>query len=96
VATCQPGSNRILNEQRAFLCDATAESLADAIARACSHPAQATWLASQALRYAEQHFGWRGFVEFVRHIYLQVIPPGEAHDQLQCAQISALAPGQLA
>jgi glycosyltransferase involved in cell wall biosynthesis len=95
VATRQPGSNRLLNEQRAFLCDATAESLADAVARACSHPAEAAWIASQALRYAEQHFGWRGFVEFVRHIYLRVIPAGEAQDQLQRAQISALAPGQL-
>ncbi|HEY6454162.1 MAG TPA: glycosyltransferase, partial [Steroidobacteraceae bacterium] len=95
VATRQPGSNHLLNEHRAFLCDATAESLADAIARARSHPAQAAWIASQAMRYAEQHFGWRGFVEFVRHIYLQVMPPGEARDQLQCAQISNLTPGQL-
>ncbi|HEY6455710.1 MAG TPA: glycosyltransferase family 4 protein, partial [Steroidobacteraceae bacterium] len=77
VATRQPGANRLLNEHRAFLCDATAESLADAIVRARSHPAQAAWIASQAMRYAEQHFGWRSFVEFVRHIYLQVIPPGE-------------------
>jgi glycosyltransferase involved in cell wall biosynthesis len=95
VATRQPGSNRLLNEQRAFLCDATAESLADAIARACSRPAEAAWIASQALRYAELHFGWRAFVEFVRHIYLQVIPAGEAQDQLQRAPISSLAPGQL-
>ena len=95
VATRQLGSDRLLNEHRAFLCDATTESMADAIGRARSHPAQAAWIASQAMRYAEQHFGWRGFVEFVRHIYLQVIPPGEARDQLQCAQISKLAPGQL-
>jgi glycosyltransferase involved in cell wall biosynthesis len=95
VATRQPGSNRLLNEQRAFLCDATADSLAEAIERACSHPAQAAWIASQALRYAEQHFGWRGFVEFVRNIYLQVIPPGEAQDQLRGAKIATLDRGQL-
>jgi glycosyltransferase involved in cell wall biosynthesis len=95
VATRQPGSSRLLNEQRAFLCDPNAESFADAISRAYSHPAQAAWIASQAMRYAEQHFGWRGFVEFIRNIYLGVIAHGAVRDQLQGAQIATLNPGQL-
>jgi glycosyltransferase involved in cell wall biosynthesis len=95
VATRQPGSNRLLTDQRAFLCEPTAESMADAISHACSHPAEAAWIGSQALHYAEQHFGWRSFVEFVRNIYLEVMAHGQARDQLQGAQIATLNPGQL-
>lgn len=95
VATSQPGSNRMLNDQRAFLCDPTAKSMADAISRACSHPAEAAWIGNEALRYAEQHFGWRSFVEFIRAIYLEVIPHGQAWDQLYSAKLATLNPGQL-
>jgi glycosyltransferase involved in cell wall biosynthesis len=95
VATRQAGANRLLNEQRAFMCDPSAESMADAISRACSHPAEAARIGSQALHYAEQHFGWHNFVEFIRTIYLEVIAHGQVRDQLRGAQISTLNPGQL-
>ena len=95
VATRQPGANRLLNEGRALMCDPTAESLAEAIGRACSHPAEAARIGSQARRYAEQHFGWDGFVEFIRGIYLEVMAHGQVREQLRGAQISPLNPRQL-
>lgn len=95
VATRQSGANHLLNDQRGFLCDPTADSMADAIRRACSHPAEAARVASQAMHYAETHFGWASFVEFIRHIYLDVMAPGEASTELRRAQICALSPGQL-
>ena len=95
VATRQPGANRLLSEGRALMCDPTAESLAEAIGRACSHPAEAARIGSQARRYAEQHFGWDGFVEFIRGIYLEVMAHGQVREQLRGAQISPLNPRQL-
>jgi glycosyltransferase involved in cell wall biosynthesis len=70
VATRQNGHDGILSDQRAYLCEPTAQAMADAIVRACTHPDEAALLAGEALSYAQRHFGWLGFVEFIRGVYV--------------------------
>jgi glycosyltransferase involved in cell wall biosynthesis len=90
VATRQNGHDGILNDQRAFLCAPTAESMADAIVRICEHPDEAALVGGEALRYAQQHFGWGGFVEFLRGVY------GTAIAQRACLEVRQLQPAPIA
>jgi glycosyltransferase involved in cell wall biosynthesis len=85
VATRQNGHDGILTDQRAFLCAPTAESMADAIVRVCEHPDEAALVGGAALRYAQQHFGWGAFVEFIRDIYGTAIVHGGRLDASPCA-----------
>ena len=90
VATRQNGHDGILNDQRAFLCAPTAQSMADAIVRICEHPDAAALVAGEALSYAQRHFGWGGFVEFLRGVY------GTALSQRTCLDVRQLQPAPLA
>jgi glycosyltransferase involved in cell wall biosynthesis len=80
VATRQSGHDGILNEQRAYLCGPTAKSMADAIVQACTHPDEAALRAGAALNFAQQHFGWHGFVEFIRGVYITAMAGGQQPD----------------
>jgi glycosyltransferase involved in cell wall biosynthesis len=73
IATRQAGHESLLNSRRAFLCDPTADSLAGAIVRACDFPREAAAVAYESWRYAQGHFGWHSFVEFVRYTYLNAM-----------------------
>ena len=76
VATRQSGHDGILSDQHAFLCAPTAESMAEAIVRVCENPDEAALVAGEALHYAQRHFGWRAFVEFIRGTYATAIARG--------------------
>ncbi len=80
VATRQAGHDGILNDQRAFLCATSAESMADEIIRACACPDEAALVGGEAQCYAQRHFGWGGFVEFIRGIYGTAIARGSQID----------------
>ncbi len=73
VATRQAGYGEMLDGSRAFLCDPTADSLARAIVRACAFPGEAAAAAYESLRYAQSHFGWRTFVDFVHDTYMNAM-----------------------
>ncbi|HEY6454007.1 MAG TPA: glycosyltransferase family 4 protein [Steroidobacteraceae bacterium] len=73
IATRQRGHRGMLNGKRAFLCDPTAESLAAAIERACASPGEAAAVANESRQYAELHFGWRSFVDFISQTYMNAM-----------------------
>ncbi len=62
-----------LTSERAVLCDGTAEELAAGILYAAANPSRMQELAQNARDYANRHFGWRPFVEFVRATYSAVL-----------------------
>lgn len=59
----------LLDSTRAFICESTAQSLADGITRACSSPQEAQSIGRESQRYARRQFSWTRFVEFVRTTY---------------------------
>jgi len=62
-----------LTPERAMLCDGTAEALAAGILAAASDPDRMQALARNSHDYAQRHFGWKPFVEFIRTTYLRVL-----------------------
>ena len=81
VAIRQDGHDALLTDQRAFLCEGTVASMAEAIVRVCERPEEAAQVGSAALRYAQQHFGWGTFVEFIRDVYRTTIDRDQ-HDKV--------------
>jgi glycosyltransferase involved in cell wall biosynthesis len=62
-----------LSPERAVLCEGTADALAAAILSAVSDPSRMQELARNSCDYANRHFGWKPFVEFIRTTYLRVL-----------------------
>jgi glycosyltransferase involved in cell wall biosynthesis len=63
----------LLNEYRAFMCDPTVDSMSTALVKACTSRAQSEAVARAARSYAMEHFGWDGFVDFVRTTYIDAL-----------------------
>jgi glycosyltransferase involved in cell wall biosynthesis len=76
VATRQVADEPLLDDTRAFICDPTAESFASAMTRACCSPREAKAVGRASLQYAQRHFSWNPFVEFVRNTYAHAIADG--------------------
>jgi glycosyltransferase involved in cell wall biosynthesis len=72
VATDIPTHRTVLTEDRAMLVAARTEAIAEGILKVLNDPALARRLAGAAARYAETHFGWRGFVRCVDEYYTEV------------------------
>lgn len=79
VATRGPAHEPVLNSARAFLCDATAESVAELILQAFRCPEQAAKVAGEALKYSSTRFGWDAFVGFVKNVYDEALMRGSYH-----------------
>lgn len=62
-----------LSPERAILCDGTPDALAAAILSAAADPSRMQELAWNSRDYANRHFGWKPFVEFIRATYFQVL-----------------------
>jgi glycosyltransferase involved in cell wall biosynthesis len=85
VATRQVAHQPLLDDDRAFMCDATVESFAAAISRACGLPREAAALGRASFEYAQRHFGWSPFVDFVRNTYAQSMANGYGQERLAAA-----------
>lgn len=79
VATRQTGSQSLLDDTRAFICDPDAGSLADAMVKACRSPRRAAVMARESARFARHNFGWNPFVEFVGDTYSRAISMDRPH-----------------
>ena len=73
VASRGPAHEPILDESRAFLCDADAEDVARAIHQVFADPAHARQVADAAGAYAHRHFSWARFRQLVGGIYARVL-----------------------
>lgn len=76
IATRFAAYEPLLDQTRAFICDPTVPSLAEAIVRACRSPQEAQSVASASKQYARRQFAWGRFVEFVRTAYTDTIFAG--------------------
>jgi glycosyltransferase involved in cell wall biosynthesis len=72
----------LLDRSRAFICEPTAQSLAQALVRACRSPDEAAAVGRESARYARRQFGWSRFVEFVRSTYAHSILDGRQPTRL--------------
>jgi glycosyltransferase involved in cell wall biosynthesis len=73
IATRGRAHEPLLTPERALLCDGTPEALCEAILQAAANPAQGQALAQNARAYANRHFGWVPFVDFIRTTYSHVL-----------------------
>jgi glycosyltransferase involved in cell wall biosynthesis len=73
VATRGPAHEPLLNHERAFLCDAHTESVAQAILEVFRSSNRAQDLAQSARLHAQRNYGWNRFVGLVDAIYSSVI-----------------------
>ena len=72
----------LLDQSRAFICEPTAGSLADAMTRACRSPGEAEAVGRESQRYARRQFAWSRFVNFVRETYAHSIIDSEPSEHL--------------
>jgi glycosyltransferase involved in cell wall biosynthesis len=73
VATRGPAHEPLLNHERAFLCDAHAESVMQAILEVFRSSERAQALAQSARLHAQRNYGWNRFVQLVDNLYSSVI-----------------------
>lgn len=69
VATRGRAHEPVLNEERAFLCEADTESVKQAMLAVFSAPQRARAVARAARSHALQHYGWDRFVQQVEGLY---------------------------
>jgi glycosyltransferase involved in cell wall biosynthesis len=69
VATRGRAHEPVLNAERAFLCEASTESVKQAILEVFSSPRRARAVASAARSHALQHYGWDRFVQLIEGLY---------------------------
>ncbi len=69
VATRGRAHEPVLNGERAFLCEARAASVKEAILEVFSSPQRALAVASAARAHALQHYGWDRFVRLIEGLY---------------------------
>ena len=69
VATRGRAHEPLLNGERAFLCEAHAESVKQAILEVFSSPQRAREVASAARAHALQHYGWDRFMQLIEGLY---------------------------
>jgi glycosyltransferase involved in cell wall biosynthesis len=79
VATRQAGSQALLDDTRAFICEPDAGSLAEAMVKACNSPRKAAAVAQESAQFARRNFGWNPFVEFVGNTYSTAIGMDRLH-----------------
>lgn len=78
VASRGPAHEPVLNDSRAFLCDAEAGDVARTIHRVFADPARARRMAEAAAEHAERNFSWARFRQLVSGVYARVLHPGVA------------------
>ncbi|MEO7774016.1 MAG: glycosyltransferase [Steroidobacteraceae bacterium] len=86
IATRGKAHGGLLNDQRAFLCDINAQSVASSIEAALSDLKLATRVGQQAQEYALRRFRWPRFVQFVEEIYEGVL-------EVNPGKLAQVAPG---
>lgn len=69
VATRGRAHEPVLNGERAFLCEASTESVKEAILAVFSSPQRARSVALAARSHALQHYGWDHFVRLIEGLY---------------------------
>ncbi|HEX8755249.1 MAG TPA: glycosyltransferase [Steroidobacteraceae bacterium] len=69
IATRGRAHEPLLNGERAFLCEARAESVKEAILHVFGSPQRARAAARAARAHALQHYGWDRFVELIEGLY---------------------------
>lgn len=85
VASRGPAHEPILDDSRAFLCDADPDDVARAIHQVFAQPARARRVADAAGIHASRHFSWTRFRQLVGGIYARVL-----HSQVAAAERSAI------
>lgn len=78
VASRGPAHEPVLNDGRAFLCEAEAGEVARAIHRVFADPLRARRVAEAAAEHAERHFSWARFRQLVAGVYARVLRPDVA------------------
>lgn len=69
VATRGRAHEPVLNDERAFLCEARTESVKEAILEVFRSPQRARAVASAARLHASQYYGWDRFVQLIEGLY---------------------------
>ncbi len=78
VATRGPAHEPVLNDARAYLCDADAGDVARAIHAVFADPARAGRVAGAAAEHARVNFSWTRFRQLVSGVYARVLQRPEA------------------
>jgi glycosyltransferase involved in cell wall biosynthesis len=82
VATKGLAHEPVLTEARAFLCDAHAENITQAILEVFRSERRAQAVAQRARRHALRHYGWDRFVDLVGGMYSGVLDRRRAYNAL--------------
>jgi glycosyltransferase involved in cell wall biosynthesis len=102
VATRGRAHEPVLNGERAFLCEAGAESVKEAILEVFSSPQRAQAVARAARSHALQYYGWDSFVQLIEGLYgnittlrpRQRLPDCPARTATRAASCSSTLPHQ--
>jgi glycosyltransferase involved in cell wall biosynthesis len=69
VATRGAAHEPVLNSERAFLCDARADDIADQLTQLAARPARAARVAEAAKRFARAEYSADGFKRLLHKVY---------------------------